>query len=90
MGFHLYQAFFSLSLLAAPSEEPSSEALWSSYVVISTQSTSTERREYEGFFLKRKQGEGTACERITMFSPLFSCRFADSTGIPLPAAAAVP
>lgn len=39
VGFHLYQAFFSLSLLAAPSEEPSSEALWSSYIVISTQST---------------------------------------------------
>lgn len=69
--------------------------LWGSraqlYFVISTQSTWIEsRREYEGFFLERKQGEGTACKRITMFSPLFSCRFADSTGIPLPAAAALP
>lgn len=91
VGFPLYQASFWLSLLETPSEEPSSEGLGSSFIVISTQSTWIEsRREYGFFFLERKQGEGTACKRITMFSPLFSCRFADSTGIPLPAAAALP
>lgn len=91
VGFPLYQASFWLSLLETPSEEPSSEGLGRSYIVISTPSTWIKsRREYEVFFLERKQGEGTACKRITMFSPLFSCRFADNTGIPLPAAAALP
>jgi len=89
--FPPFQASFWSCLLANPSEEPGSERLGTSYIVISTQSTWIEsRREYEAFFLERKQGEGTVCKRITMFSPLFSCRFANSTGIPLPAATALP
>lgn len=78
-------------VLETPSKEPSSESLGNSYTVFNTQTTwigSKGNRSF--FFLERKQGEGTVYKRITMFSPLFSCRFADSTGIPLPAAVALP